>query len=297
MTSERDFDRLARAWLELGPEEAPDRVVAAVLQAAETTSQVRRPFGWPTWRSFPMNRLSVAAGAVAILVVVIGGGILLNRGNQSGGVGGPPVAAPTASPPSPSPAPSVVTVGSTDLKHTMPPGTYRVGAPFGLPIRFTIPSLWTVEKLAAGEYTMINGADQSGSVVIDLIDDVFADPCHSNGGPLNPPVQKDVDSIVTALSNMVDFRVSQITDIVIDGHGGKEFDLSNSLDPATATCDGGLLIPLWTVKGGDKTSTNPGATEHIAVIDVGGTPVLLGWSANAAVRPEVEQVVKSLVFD
>ena len=42
MTSERDFDRLAQAWLELGPDEAPDRAVAAVLQAAETTPQVRR---------------------------------------------------------------------------------------------------------------------------------------------------------------------------------------------------------------------------------------------------------------
>jgi hypothetical protein len=31
MTSERDFDRLARAWLEQGPDEAPDRVIAAVL--------------------------------------------------------------------------------------------------------------------------------------------------------------------------------------------------------------------------------------------------------------------------
>ena len=43
MTIERDFDRIARAWLDLGPNEAPDRSVAAVLQAIETTPQVRRP--------------------------------------------------------------------------------------------------------------------------------------------------------------------------------------------------------------------------------------------------------------
>jgi hypothetical protein len=82
MTDERDFDRLARAWLELGPDEAPDRVVAAVLQAAETTRQVRRPLRWPIWRSFKMNRVFQAAGAVAVLVVVIGGGILLSQRNQ-----------------------------------------------------------------------------------------------------------------------------------------------------------------------------------------------------------------------
>lgn len=51
MTDERDFDRLARAWLDLGTNEAPDRVVAAVPQAAETRPQVRCPHRWTIWRS------------------------------------------------------------------------------------------------------------------------------------------------------------------------------------------------------------------------------------------------------
>ena len=93
MTTERDFDRLARAWLELGPDEAPDRVVAAVLQAAETTPQVRRRVGWSIWRSFHMTRLPIVATVVAALVVVIGGGMLFMRSNEHG-VGGP-TASPT----------------------------------------------------------------------------------------------------------------------------------------------------------------------------------------------------------
>jgi hypothetical protein len=96
MTTERDFDRLARAWLELGPDEAPDRVVAAVLQAAETTPQVRRRTGWSIWRSFHMTRLPIVATVVAALVVVLGGGILLSRaGNQSVGA---PESSPSAVP-------------------------------------------------------------------------------------------------------------------------------------------------------------------------------------------------------
>ena len=83
MTTERDFDRLARAWLDLGPNEAPDRVVAAVLQAAETTPQVRRPIGRSIWRSFHMNRLSIAAIAV-VLVAVVGGGILFDKRPRPG---------------------------------------------------------------------------------------------------------------------------------------------------------------------------------------------------------------------
>ena len=99
MTSERDFDRLARAWLDLGPDEAPDRVIATVLQAAETTPQVRRPIRWPFRRDFQMTRLPILATVMATLVVVIGGLLLINRPNDGVGVG------PTASP-SPSTVPS-----------------------------------------------------------------------------------------------------------------------------------------------------------------------------------------------
>ena len=118
MSNERDFDRLARAWLELGPNEAPDRVVAAVLQAAETTPQVRRPFRLPIWRSFAMNRIGQALGAVAVLaIVVIGGALLLTPRNQPN-VGGPaassldvaptPSAPTAAASPSATPSPSLV---------------------------------------------------------------------------------------------------------------------------------------------------------------------------------------------
>ena len=101
MTDERTFDRLARAWLELGPDEAPDRVIAAVLQATEATPQVRRPLRWPIWRSFPMPRLPIVATVVAILVVVIGGGLFLSRSNGPAQVGGPspsPIASASPAP-------------------------------------------------------------------------------------------------------------------------------------------------------------------------------------------------------
>ena len=39
MTANDDFDRISRAWLDLMPDEAPDRAVQAVLQAVQTTPQ------------------------------------------------------------------------------------------------------------------------------------------------------------------------------------------------------------------------------------------------------------------
>lgn len=72
MTSERDFDRIARAWLDLGPDEAPDRAIDSVLQAIETTPQVRRPIRWPFWRPTIMTRLPVLAALAGLIIIVIG---------------------------------------------------------------------------------------------------------------------------------------------------------------------------------------------------------------------------------
>jgi hypothetical protein len=93
MTSERDFDRLARAWLDLGPDEAPDRVIATVLQAAETTPQVRSRIRRPLWRSPIMTRYVAAAGLAAAIILAVGGGLLLTGSNQA-----PVVVAPSTAP-------------------------------------------------------------------------------------------------------------------------------------------------------------------------------------------------------
>ncbi|TAJ99712.1 MAG: hypothetical protein EPO36_11700 [Chloroflexota bacterium] len=74
-TTNRDFDRIARAWLDLMPDEAPDRVIDAVLQATEVTPQLRSPLARAPWR-FSMNRLLLAGTAAT--AVVIAGLVLLN---------------------------------------------------------------------------------------------------------------------------------------------------------------------------------------------------------------------------
>ena len=170
MTSERDFDRLARAWLDLGPDEAPDRVVAAVLQAAETTPQVRRPIRWPFWRSTDMNRLPVAAGAVAVLVVVIGGGILLDRGNQSGGIVGP-APTPTATP---IPSPSEGAGQATPLPAGLTPSSWVTGAnAFGYP-RLTVgrPSgpdgLATISLTDGGTDKVLGSASSTSADLVQV---------------------------------------------------------------------------------------------------------------------------------
>jgi hypothetical protein len=79
MTHERDFDRIAEAWLAAYPTEAPDRAVVAVLAAIETTPQVRRSWTWPAWRQIHMSPRTFAVVGTLLLAIVIGGSLLLRE--------------------------------------------------------------------------------------------------------------------------------------------------------------------------------------------------------------------------
>jgi len=81
MTTDRDFDRIARAWLDLMPNEAPDRAVEAVLRAVETTSQQRSVRLVGQWRS-PMHRLILVAAAAMLGATLVGGALFLAGSRQ-----------------------------------------------------------------------------------------------------------------------------------------------------------------------------------------------------------------------
>jgi hypothetical protein len=140
MTSDRDFDRLARAWLDLGPDEAPDRVIATVLQAAETTPQVRRPIRWPVWRDFDMARLPIfAATAAVVLVVVVSGALFFSKSTGPATNGAVPSIAPTvvpsASPPATTQIPAALRYMWVGPKRSVP------GMPMSDRFRFRLTSV------------------------------------------------------------------------------------------------------------------------------------------------------------
>jgi hypothetical protein len=117
MTDTRNFDRLARAWLDLMPNEAPDRAIVAVLQATETTPQVRPPLGLAIRRFPTMNRNAVlAVAAAAVLVVAVGAALVFKPASNVGGQSPTPSLAPSGAVPG-----AVLPVG---LQHTWM-GAYR----------------------------------------------------------------------------------------------------------------------------------------------------------------------------
>jgi hypothetical protein len=86
MSATRDPDLIVRAWLDLMPNEAPDRAISSVLQAVESVPQRRRRFGG-SWRLTTMQRLAIVA-AVAAIAVATGTFLLLRRPTTN--VGPPP---------------------------------------------------------------------------------------------------------------------------------------------------------------------------------------------------------------
>ena len=98
MSTDRDFERIARAWLDLMPDEVPDRAVDAVLQAVATTPQARWPWQRATWRSPIMNRLMLVAALAALAAAIFGGSVLFSGGNGPPALPPTPSTSPTASP-------------------------------------------------------------------------------------------------------------------------------------------------------------------------------------------------------
>jgi hypothetical protein len=96
MKSERETTRIVQSWLEVGSTGIPDRVLDAVV--AELPSRPQRRSRWSPRRTPTMKLLlpiAVAAAAIAVVAVVLGGRFLPNDSS----VGGPtdsPIPAPTA---------------------------------------------------------------------------------------------------------------------------------------------------------------------------------------------------------
>lgn len=92
MSAHRDPDRITRAWLDLMPDEAPERVIAAVLLVVDDTPQVRRPLVRGPRRSARMHRFALLAAAAVLGASLVGGALLI-------GGGSPRTPQPTTAPP------------------------------------------------------------------------------------------------------------------------------------------------------------------------------------------------------
>jgi hypothetical protein len=167
MSDDRSIERNARAWLELGPTQAPDHAVEAALRTIATTSQ-ERDLRIP-WR-FPHMTLQTRLAAAAVVGVLAIGGALLLSGRDTSQVGSP----------SPSPSLSIPTTAPTKtsaVDYTTIPGwivfEYAGKAPDGsTPVGVQYPhSLWLVHADGTGLHELAPGFPASGKISFDISPD------------------------------------------------------------------------------------------------------------------------------
>jgi hypothetical protein len=122
MSTNRDFDRIAGAWMAEGPNELADRVLDDALAEVHLINQRRGLFA--PWRYTRMTAFSRAIAAVLVAALVLGGAVYL-LGRNTPSVGGP----------SPSPVPSTAAseppLPKLDATFVSPSYGYQIGYPTG----------------------------------------------------------------------------------------------------------------------------------------------------------------------
>ena len=281
---DRSLERAARSWLEAGPTRAPDRAVETALHRIESMPQERElRLPWRLPKMFN-NRLAIAA--LALVLLVAGGGFALSR---LGTVGGPgPTATPTPvvtpSPTtrptsSPAPSPSPFSLDTTATGVVLPPGTYRANS-FAVPLNITLPAGWVNNGYKPHDLVL---RKDNAFLAIVVVQSVYPDPCHTATAP--KAVQPGLTGLFDALSTMKGFRVTDVQDAVISGVPAKSFTLDNSINLQASQCSNPQV--LWIGRDGDDQPVleGAGAPDALWIVDTSpygspGTTLLIGGPAD-----------------
>lgn len=321
MSDERSFERTARAWLEQGANQAPDRAVQAVLLAIETTPQ-ERDLRIP-WR-FPTMNTPLRVGIAAVFGLLLLGAGIYFVGGSSPGVGGKPPAtvSPTPAPTTATPSsitsspvanltPGQLCAGSSPcLSGAMLPGMYWFDGPGVMPegrLTFTVPAGWTsTDGLVVKSGDVPEGLTYSPTEVLLstwIVSHVYADACQWEGTLVEAGTT--IDEIANRLASQKNRVATAVEDVTLGGMPAKRIELTVPADLDVTTCHGdGGYVRFWPKPGPDESGgfccVAPGAKDTVYVVDLGGEPFVVdvteGPEASTVDRAELRSIVESIVI-
>jgi len=284
MSTDREATRIVRSWLEAGVTRLPDRVLDAVLDQVPATPQ-RRPL-WRAWR-FPnmTSPVRYAIAAAAVLAVALIGYQLLPTSD----VAGQPTAAPTATAPVASAAP------------TRQPPAFPSAGPLALgrhpwrlgdvPLTFEINEPgWSTD----GEVFVAKGKDLDPDGISLLFwpvdpDFVYLDSCGEKAAPPVGPTAADMAVAIAGMSQLE--PVSGPTSVTIDGNPAQRVVVRV---PDAIPCDPNKFW-LWGDSTVSRYATGPGSTFSVWIIDVDGKRVQIDGESFAGAGPEIGDVLQAMV--
>lgn len=241
-------------------------------------------------------RYATIALAIAFLIGV--GGCAQEGGDAS------PSATPTKSAtpdePSASLAPGVRPLRNPDVDPGVPeildPGTYVLDR-FPIDLAFDIPDGdpgWHAGKAAADLAVLLwyTPPEITYGLALWTAENVYADPCDTAAGELQPPIGPSVNELVAALSSSRAFEVSPPIDVTVGDFRGKEIELT-AVGPEDACPD---AVP-WL--GAEETGgLEAGETIPVQILDVDGVRVVVRSiepdERDAAGEAELEQILDSI---
>ncbi|MEZ0241468.1 MAG: hypothetical protein ACAH65_11780 [Chloroflexota bacterium] len=296
---EVELDRRIEAWLDEGPDRAPDALLASTMAPIPVMAQRRRSLvalGRLTVRVEALGRLAVAA---ALFVAVAGFAAFAIRGGPAGaGPTASPSVSPSPSPPAAAPLPSGVSytnpgpLGAGTGSEIGKPGRYQT-LQFRPTLRFTVPAGWSVGSLVN---TFVGGLEDVAGIPLSNGDGEIVVTTPTS---VDPPAPGDAGSPVPAdliawLAADPQFTImSGPTPVTIGGVAGNEIEgalaATARLDP-----DEGFYRPV------DFLPLLPRHHFRFAVLEVDGQQVLVATVANADVfetfRVEADAVIRSFEF-
>ncbi len=307
MSDDRRFEQNARVWLELGPTDAPDRVVEAALLEIDQTSQeldLRIP-----WRLPRMTAPVRVVAAAVIGVLAIGAAIYAfgPAGPSIGGLGSTPSPTPSPAPsptlsPTPSPSPMAVTPEarlSAGRYFEVPFGPGGMDLCYGqaecaedpaddtMRFTFTVPDGWiggSVHVIYASE----GKAPPSGAgLVISRGGGLYTEPCGDEPPP-NILVGPTVDDFVSALVAHPKLDVTPPVDVSLAGNAGKYVDLQ--VPPDISACPRSYFPwePGIYAQG-------PGSRWHLWILDVEGVRVVVQSTDYVGTSPQRQAELRAIV--
>ena len=240
----------------------------------------------------------VTYATIALAVALLMGGCGQGRGDAF------PRATPTSSvtpdEPSASLAAGLRPLRNPDIDAGVPeildPGTYVLDR-FPVDLAFDIPEGdpgWHAGKAAADLAVLLwyTPPEITYGLALWTAENVYADPCDTAAGELEPPIGPSVDELVEALSNLRAFEVSPPVDVTVGALRGKEIELT-AVGPEDDCPD---AIP-WL--GAEETGgLEAGETIPVQILDVDGVRVVARSiepdQRDAAGEAELDQIVDSL---
>jgi hypothetical protein len=133
-----------------------------------------------------------------------------------------------------------------------------------------------------------------------IVDEVYADPCNWDRGPVKPAVGAEVDDLAAALAERPNVRASRSQDVTFEGQEGLHLKLQAPPNIRFKECSNSMYRSWTALPSGARYHQGPGQIDELWILDVNGTRVVIEAAYFPGTTPEdrrgLMRVVESIRF-